>query len=174
MREATSLEEVKQLFAELKVKKREINWIDGDTVAIAVDKFGATKETYGQLAETGMGTIKHLQQIERVSRAFPDKEQRDTTYPWSMYRAAYSAAQRTGEDPYEVFLYGVAEGWHTRQFASYGKPEVTEFVFECTCPMCATVFKMKSEQFITETMECPVCQVQGEHTLLPGEWKRKD
>lgn len=174
VREAQSLEEVKQLYTHFQIKKREMNWVDGDTVVIALEKFGDTKETYGQLAQIGMGTVKHLEQIARISRAFPDKEERDTSYPWSMYRAAFQAASRTGEDPFEVFCYGVSQNWHTRDFRKYGRPEEVAFVLKCTCPMCGFKFAIEGDKFITATLECPICKTEGELTLLPGEFQRKD
>jgi rubrerythrin len=172
IRQAESLDEILGLYSQYQVKVREINWVNGDVVRITVDRFGDTKPTYGKLAEVGMGTIKHLQQIERVARAFKPA-QRDPVYPWSLYRAAYQAAKRTDEDPYEVLCYGLEQGWHSKDFASYGRPDKNEYVLKSICPMCGFKFSIVGNRMITANLLCPICESEGEHTLLPGEFERR-
>ncbi len=167
VKKAQSLDEVVSLYAEYQVKAREINWTNGDLVRIAVDHFG--DKVYGSLAEAGMGTVKHLQQIEKVARAF-DPVYREPMFPWSLYRAAYQAAMRTKENPVDVLFFGIEQGWHAKDFANYGRPSKEEYVLNCTCPMCGFRYKITGQRQITASLICPVCDSENESTLLPGEF----
>ena len=161
-----SLDDALQIWAAMKTSERNLNWLQGDYVAWVVDTFGKSKATYGKLAETGFGKIKHLQQIEKISRTFGSDE-RTAEIPWSWFRAASDAATRVeGETPFEILMKALDHDWSYSQLAGYGKPNPVEFILVEACPVCAAQVVIRTTEFVPGTVKCPVCALRGEDTEL--------
>ena len=169
-----SLDDALELWSVLKAKERDMNWLQGDFLAAMIGRFGDSKETYGKFAEIGWGKIAHLRQVEKVARAYPDEEERLPDVKWSYFRACYNASTRTGENPFAVLTKALELNWAMRDVERYGKPtDEVEFILVEQCPVCKTQYAMRRTDLIIDTIDCPVCALDGVKTPL-GNFVRKE
>lgn len=114
-----------------------------------------------------------MEQIARVAKAFPP-DTRVSEIAWSWFRAAYQASTRVKtETPFEILMKALDSDWSYSQLAGYGKPKPVEFILAEICPACGTQFVMRRTELLAETVNCPVCALEGKETPL-GQFCRKE
>jgi len=152
------------MYDEFKAKQRDLNWTEGDAIALMIDKFG--ESVIKDCASHGWGKPAHLKQIARVSRAFT-QEQRFPDVSWSFFRAAYQVSTRVeGESPYDILTKALDLGWSLSDLNSYGKDFEPEFLLVEQCKVCGTKVSLVSKSDIAEAINCPVCILNGEEVPL--------
>jgi hypothetical protein len=154
-----------------KAKQRDLNWTEGDALAILVDRYG--ESVIKDCASHGWGRAAHLSQIERVAKAFsPDERLSDVA--WSWYRASYQASTRVeNETPFEILMKALDHDWKLADIARYGKEQEIEFILVESCPRCGTQYAMRRSELLIDTINCPVCAKMGIETPL-GTFIRKE
>jgi hypothetical protein len=169
-----SLDDALQMWSALKSKERDMNWCQGDFLALMISRFGDSKETFGKFAEVGWGKIAHLRQIVRIAQAYPDEEERLPDVKWAYFRSCYNASTRTGETPFEVLTKALELNWSQKDVDRYGRPP-DDVIFEVSgeCPTCGAVFAIRTTEFIPGEIKCPICALKGEDTVV-GELSRKE
>lgn len=159
-----NLEETLGEFAIALEDSRNANWRIGDMAAEAVKTHG--REVVGKLAEVARCSIQRIRQLIYVSKAFGE----EVRYPdadWSIYRAVYHAAKRTGQDAVKLLIHVFDNDMSLADIAAIGTNKKTVAKLSKQCDWCNAKVSISAEGLAGTKISCPVCLAANEqlHTL---------
>lgn len=160
-----TLEETLSEFAGILEINRDVNWRTGDIAANAIKNHG--RNVIGKLAETARCSKERIAQLVRIAVTFPH----ETRYPdidWSIYRAVYCAAKRTGEDAIEVLEHVYDNGLSLADIAALGTEAKETAKLARRCEWCDSKITIEAKGLAGTRINCPVCLAANEQEMVLG------